>query len=219
MRVTAVLDQLQAGATAALISDAGTPLISDPGYRIVRACLQAGVTVSPIPGPCALTAALSVGALPTDRFLFVGFPPARATARRDWLRELAGAPHTLVLYESPHRILATLADLVEVFGATREMTLARELTKRFETLVHGRVFDVHATVEADANQQRGEFVLVIAGCDNEPSSINDSAALDRYLRTLLDHLPPKTAARCAAEYFGVTRKLAYDRALSLQGRG
>lgn len=162
-RVESVLLHLEAGGSAALISDAGTPLISDPGYRLVRACLQRGVRVSPIPGPCALTAALSISGLPTDRFLFVGFPPARAAARRQWLASLTAMPHTLVIYESPHRILATQSAIVDLFGGEREMTLARELTKRFETVMHGRAADVLEMLTQDVNQQRGEFVLMVAG--------------------------------------------------------
>lgn len=158
-----VVAHLRDVGSAALISDAGTPLISDPGFRVVRACRRAGLRVSPVPGPCAVSAALSVGGLPTDRFQFVGFPPARGVARRRWLAPLAHLPHTLVLYESPHRIADSLADLEAVFGGAREMTLARELTKRYETLLHGPIADVHERVRDDADQRRGEFVLMVAG--------------------------------------------------------
>jgi len=211
-RAPQIVEQLQAGASIALISDAGTPLISDPGYLLVRQCLAAGVAVSPIPGPSALTAALSICGLPTDRFLFAGFPPARATARIAWLRPLAASPNTLVLYESPHRINASLASMVEVFGAQRQMTLLRELTKRYETVLHGSVGDIQTHVSDDANQQRGEFVLVIAGAEPVDSSLN-CAELDRVLAALLPHVPIKTAARIAAELLDTTRKIAYDRAL------
>lgn len=215
-RIDDVLEHLHSGGCAALISDAGTPLISDPGYRIVRACLQANLRVSPVPGPSALTSALSVSGLPTDRFQFVGFPPARSSARRQWILALAAVPHTLVVYESPHRILATLADLADVLGEQREMTLARELTKRFETILHGSIATVLSTVQADDNQQRGEFVLVIGGNPVQSNADTLGVDLDRLLQSLLAHMPVKTVARCAADFFGITRKQAYDRALFLQ---
>lgn len=219
--IETVISHLATGASAALITDAGTPLISDPGFRLVRACQKAGISVSPVPGPCAVTAALSVSGLPTDRFQFVGFPPARSAARQTWLRPLSGLTHTLVIYESPHRIVDTLTDLNAVFGESRLLTLARELTKRFETLLHGTLAEVLSTVQGDSNQQRGEFVLVVAGLpdsDDEQSGETATVELDTVLSVLLAHLPVKTAARCAAELCPVTRKQAYDRALKLQGR-
>ncbi len=208
---------LAAGGSAALISDAGTPLISDPGYRLVRACRDHGVVVSPIPGASALTAALSVSGLATDRFQFVGFPPSKASARQRFLQELAALPHTVVLYESPHRIVGCLDDLVHCFGPTRDMVMARELTKKFETIKSGSIADIQAWVEHDSNQQRGEFVLMLAG---KPQNGTDGQkhleALDKALKVLSPHLPVKTVARCAAELVGVTRKQAYDRALVLK---
>jgi 16S rRNA (cytidine1402-2'-O)-methyltransferase len=220
-QIDMVIEHLNTGASAALITDAGTPLISDPGYRLVRACHGAGVRVSTVPGPCAVTAALSVSGLPTDRFQFVGFPPSKSGARQKWLQPLAQLPHTIVIYESPHRIVDSLNDIASVFGDSRPMTLARELTKRFETLLHGSVRDVISTVLADANQQRGEFVLVLAGTAMQDESSQDvmpAADLDKTLSVLLEHLPVKTVARCAAELCGVTRKTAYDRALQQQRR-
>lgn len=212
--------QLAAGGSAALISDAGTPLISDPGYRLVRACRDHGVTVSPIPGPSALTAALSVSGLPTDRFQFVGFPPAKSAARQRFLRELSGLPHTVVLYESPHRIVGCLEDVLASFGAAREIALARELTKKFETLISGSVAEVLERVLEDSDQQRGEFVLMIAGKLVNKEELGQSAEqvdlLDKTIKVLSPHLPAKTVARCAAELVGVTRKQAYDRALELK---
>lgn len=220
-RISMVIEHLNSGASAALITDAGTPLISDPGFRLVRACQREGIRVSPVPGPCAVTAALSVCGLPTDRFQFVGFPPARSSARKTWLQPLSQLAHTLVIYESPHRIVDCLADIAETVGAERPMTLARELTKRFETVIHGTVREVLDAVLADANQQRGEFVLVLGS----PSTIlNDDVGqlatvdLDKTILVLLQHLPVKSVARCTAELCGVTRKLAYDRALELQRR-
>lgn len=220
-QIDMVIEHLNSGASAALITDAGTPLISDPGFRLVRACHGAGIKVSTVPGPCAVTAALSVSGLPTDRFQFVGFPPSKSGARQKWLQPLAQLPHTVVIYESPHRIVDSLNDIASVFGGSRPMTLARELTKRFETLLHGSVHEVIAKVQADSNQQRGEFVLVLAGTAMQDESAQDivpAADLDKTLSVLLEHLPVKTVARCAAELCGVTRKTAYDRALQQQRR-
>jgi len=219
-RIAMVIGHLRNGADAALITDAGTPLISDPGFRLVRACQREGIRVSPVPGACAVTAALSVSGLPTDRFQFVGFPPARRGARQSWLLPLASLSHTLIIYESPHRIVDSLTDLVAVFGEDRVLTVARELTKKFETLLHGSAAQVLAQIEADSNQQRGEFVVIVGGCDGlGDESVADAAAdLDKTLSVLLEHLPVKTVARCAAELCGVTKKQAYDRALKLQGR-
>jgi len=216
-----VIEHLNTGASAALITDAGTPLISDPGFRLVRACHAAGVKVSTVPGPCAVTAALSVSGLPTDRFQFVGFPPSKSGARHKWFQPLAQLPHTIVIYESPHRIIDSLNDIATVFGDSRPMTLARELTKRFETLLHCSVSEVISIVQADANQQRGEFVLVLAGTamqDESSQDVMQAADLDKTLSVLLEHLPVKTVARCAAELCGVTKKTAYDRALQQQRR-
>ena len=214
-----VVEHLREGHSAALISDAGTPLISDPGYRLVRACQLAGVRVSPVPGPCALVCALSVCGLPTDRFQYVGFAPARRSARKVWLQPLAKLTHTQVLYESPHRILDCLEDIVEVYGASREMCLARELTKRFETIVRAEAAEVLARVRADANQQRGEFVIVIGGAgpsNDEGPEGSVALQLDATLTTLLSHLPVKTAAKVAAELFSLNKRDVYDRALLIQ---
>lgn len=220
-QIDMVIEHLNTGASAALITDAGTPLISDPGFRLVRACHSAGVRVSTVPGPCAVTAALSVSGLPTDRFQFVGFSPSKSGARQKWLQPLAQLPHTIVIYESPHRIVDSLNDIASVFGESRPMTLARELTKRFETLIHGPVREVIEKVQADSNQQRGEFVLVLAGTAMQDESLQEvvsAADLDKTLSVLLEHLPVKTVARCAAELCGVTKKTAYDRALLQQRR-
>lgn len=213
-RVHSVMNWLESGESLALISDAGTPLISDPGYRLVRACLQAGLSVSPIPGASALLAALSVSGLPTDAFRFVGFPPSKSAARERWLTELKHDPNTLVIYESPHRILASLDSLLTVFGSSREMTLARELTKQFETVLHGSIHEVIEQVKADSNQTRGEFVLVIAGCD-EPSA-SGGIELDSLITALIEHLPPKTVARCAADLLNVPKQEAYRRVLEMK---
>lgn len=213
-KVDSIIEALRSGESLALISDAGTPLISDPGYRLVRACLQAGLKVSPIPGASALLAALSVSGLPTDAFRFVGFPPTKASARQRWYTALKQDASTLVLYESPHRILASLEDLHQVFGASREMTLVRELTKQFETVLHGSIGHVLEQVKADSNQSRGEFVLVIAGCHEEVAS--SAIELDALIKSLMDQLPPKAIARCAADLLNVPKQAAYKRVLELK---
>jgi 16S rRNA (cytidine1402-2'-O)-methyltransferase len=199
--------RLQGGESLALISDAGTPLVSDPGYRLVRAARAAGIRVSPLPGPCAAIAALSVAGLPSDRFCFEGFLPAKAAARRERIAQLAAEPRTLVFYESSHRIIEALADLAAGFGDDRPAVLARELTKRFETVLDGGLGALRGRVEADPDQQRGEFVLVIAGA---PDSGDARLAEGRRLyRTLAAHLPPSQAARVAAELSGAPRKALY----------
>ncbi len=214
-RLHSIIEWLQAGEALALISDAGTPLISDPGYRLVRGCLQAGVKVSPIPGPSALLAALSVSGLPTDSFKFVGFPPSKASARERWLTDFQTEASTLVMYESPHRIASSLDSLLTVFGPMREMTLARELTKQFETVLHGSIRDVIEQVQGDDNQTRGEFVLIIAGCDQP--KVGQTIELDALIHALIDQLPPKAVARCAANLLAVTKQDAYRRVLELKG--
>jgi len=205
---------LHGGESLALISDAGTPLISDPGYRLVRHCLKANITVSPVPGPSALLAGLSVSGLPTDAFRFVGFAPSRPAARERWLERWRQDSHTLVFYETPHRIIACLESLQRVFGGQREMTLARELTKQFETVLHGSVADVLARVQSDSNQQRGEFVLMVAGTD--PEDATEFLELDTLINVLNGHLPPKAVARCAADLLAISKQDAYRRVLELK---
>ncbi len=218
-QIDTVIEHLLAGHSAALISDAGTPLISDPGFRLVRACRLAGIKVSPIPGACAFVAALSVSGLPTDKFQFVGFAPHKRVARRTFFKSLAELDHTVVLYESPHRIVDCLADINEVFGDEHEICVARELTKKFETVTTGTVASVITQVTSDTNQQRGEFVVIIAGSgkanDSEGASL---VSLDRTLGVLLEHLPIKVAAKAAADLFSVNKRDAYERALALQGK-
>lgn len=200
--------QMLAGKRIALISDAGTPLISDPGYRLVRAARAAGVVVRPIPGACAAIAALSVAGLPSDRFVFEGFLPAKSAARRARLRELAAETRTLIFYESNHRIVEALADFVAELGAQRGLVLARELTKHFETVLDGALGDVAARVGADADQQRGEFVLLLAGAGE-----SDAAARlvegRRVYALLARELPPSRAAKLAAEITGAPRNALY----------
>jgi 16S rRNA (cytidine1402-2'-O)-methyltransferase len=206
--VEPMLDRLRAGESMALISDAGTPLVSDPGFRLVAAARAAGLAVSPVPGPCALIAALSVAGLPTDRFSFEGFLPPRSAARRQVLQGLRSDPRTLVYYEAPHRIVETLADLVTVFGAERSAAMCRELTKTFETVLSGTLAQLQAQVAADSNQQRGEIVLVVAGAPVEDGGQTLAAAQDLY-RLLLEELPPSRAAKLAAKIHGVSRRDLY----------
>ena len=202
-----VVARLQAGESLALVSDAGTPLVSDPGYRLVAAARGAGVRVSQVPGACALVAALSVAGLPSDRFAFEGFLPARAGPRRDRLAQLAGEPRTLIFYESSHRIEECLADAATAFGPARPAALARELTKLFETVLDGTLADLQARVAADPDQRRGEFVLIVQGVGDDTES---RVAEGRRVYALLSpHLPPSTAARLAAEISGAPRKALY----------
>lgn len=199
--------RLLAGESLALVSDAGTPLVSDPGFRLVRAARAAGVRVSPVPGPSALVAALSVAGLPSDRFVFEGFLPAKASARRERLQPLAAEPRTLIFYESSHRIADTLADMAQAFGGERPAVLARELTKLFETVLDGSLAELLAKVEADADQRKGEFVLLVQGADEDADAKVTEG--QRLYAKLKDHLPPSTAAKLAAELSGAPRKALY----------
>ncbi|MCD9027060.1 16S rRNA (cytidine(1402)-2'-O)-methyltransferase [Luteimonas sp. BDR2-5] len=205
------------GESLALVSDAGTPLVSDPGFRLVRAARAAGIRVSPVPGPSALVAALSVAGLPSDRFVFEGFLPAKAGARRERLQALAAEPRTLLFYESSHRIDAMLADAAQAFGPDRPAVLARELTKLFETVLDGSLGDLHARVLADPNQRKGEFVVLVQGAGED----SDARTVEgrRVYAALVAHLPPSTAARVAAELTGASRKDLYGSGGSSPGTG
>ena len=218
-RADELVARVAAGASLALVSDAGTPLIADPSYRLTRAALQAGVRVVPIPGPSAPIALLSCAGLPTDRFTFAGFLPPKSAARRRAIAELADRVETLVLLESPHRLGATLADLADVLGE-REAVLGRELTKRFEELRRGTLADLAARYGADGEAEaRGEIVLAIAGRppDAAPRGASETS-LDDLLRAGLDAGEPvATVARGAAERLGIPRRVAYQRALALKG--
>ncbi|WP_026816510.1 16S rRNA (cytidine(1402)-2'-O)-methyltransferase [Arenimonas composti] len=202
-----LVERLRAGERLALVSDAGTPLVSDPGYRFVRAARAAGMKVSPLPGACAAIAALSVAGLPSDRFCFEGFLPAKAAARRERLAALVGEPRTLVFYESAHRIGEALADLIAVFGGEREAVLARELTKLFETVLGDSLAELAARVAADPDQRRGEFVLVVRGNhDDADARLREGR---RLYTKLCEHLKPSVAAKLAAELSGAPRKALY----------
>ena len=203
-----LVQKMRNGAQIALISDAGTPLVSDPGFRLVRAAREAGCEVSPVPGPCAAIAALSAAGLPSDRFAFEGFLPAKASARRERLQALVAEPRTLIFYESSHRIVEALDDLAAVFGGDRHAVVARELTKLFETVLDGALADLTARIKADANQQRGEFVVLVAGAGDEA----DAARLAegrRVFELLRKDLPPGRAAKLAAEITGAPRNALY----------
>ena len=202
-----VVARLLGGESMAVVSDAGTPLVSDPGFRLVRAARAAGVKVSPVPGACAAIAALSVAGLPSDRFVFEGFLPAKAAARRERLQRLAGETGTLVFYESSHRIAESLADMAAAFGDERPAVVARELTKLFETVLDGTLAQLRAAVEADDNQRKGEFVVMVQGAaDDEEAQLAHGR---RVYAKLSEHLPPSTAAKLAAELTGAPRKALY----------
>jgi 16S rRNA (cytidine1402-2'-O)-methyltransferase len=203
-----IAEAVLAGENVALIADAGTPLVSDPGYRVVRAVREAGGVVSPVPGPCAAIAALSVAGLPSDRFAFEGFLPSKSAARRERMRALASEARTLIFYESSHRIAESLADAVTEFGAAREAVLARELTKLFETIIAASLAEILSRVEADPNQQRGEFVLLIAGAADEDADAQ-LAEGRRVFALLREELPPAKAAKLAAAISGAPRKALY----------
>jgi len=211
-RSTELVQRLRAGESVALISDAGTPLINDPGYQLLRAALAAGIVVSPIPGACAAIAALSAAGLPSDRFCFEGFLPARAAARRRRLAELAADPRTFVIYEAPHRIAASLADIAAACGGSRRACIARELTKKFESFYRGSLDELAARAQSDEDLRRGESVIIVEGAQALPVS---AGRLDETLTVLLRFLPPSAAAEAAAELSGVRKNEAYARALEL----
>lgn len=204
-----IVESLLQGSDVALISDAGTPLVSDPGFRLVRAAREAGIVVSPVPGACAAIAALSVAGLPSDRFVFEGFLAAKASARRQRLGELVAETRTLIFYESSHRILAALEDMAAVFGEARLVVVARELTKVFETVLSGPLAGIVGRVRDEANQQRGEFVVLVAGASEEQADAR-LAEGRRVFALLCEELPPAKAARMAAAITGAPRKLLYE---------
>lgn len=211
-RTEQLIARMHAGDSIALISDAGTPLVSDPGYRLVRSARQAGIQVVPIPGACAMIAALSAAGLPSDRFAFEGFLPAKQVARCTQLQNLAADPRTLIFYEAPHRILETLQDMAQVFGPEREVVMARELTKTFETIKGNKVADLAAWVAADTNQQRGEIVLLVHGAP-KPENEAMTPAQMHTMKVLLEELPVKQAASIGAKLTGLKKNFLYDWAL------
>ena len=208
-RTEQLLERLEQGQTIALISDAGTPLISDPGYRLVREARARGIRVVPIPGACAFVAALSAAGLPSDRFSFEGFLPSKPGARERVLESLAREERTMVFYEAPHRVLDTLRAMTAVFGPEREAVIARELTKAFETFHLASLAELCDWVAADSNQRRGEIVLVVRGAERRQGAELDAEA-ERVMKVLLGELPPKRAAALAAEITGVNKKALYN---------
>jgi 16S rRNA (cytidine1402-2'-O)-methyltransferase len=216
-KVDGLLAELEQGLSLALISDAGTPLISDPGFPLVRGARARGIRVVPVPGCNAAICALSAAGLPTDRFVFEGFLPAREGQRENRLRELAEEPRSLVFYESSHRILDSLASMAAVFGASRRAVVARELTKTFETIRDGTLAELLDWMRADAQQQKGEFVVVVEGAPARDAEALD-AATERVLATLLEELSVKQSAALAARLTGVAKKRLYERALELRGK-
>jgi len=214
-QIKKIIDLLLCGKSVALISDAGTPLISDPGYRLVRATKNHGLKVSAIPGPCALIAAISASGLPSDRFIFEGFLPAKSSARIAKIQSISNELRTIIFYEAPHRILETLEDMLVVINPLRQIVLARELTKTYETFLSGTLVDVLGLVKADINQQKGEIVLVLAGSDSSEENL-DTYESDRMLSILLEELPLKQAASLAAKITGGQKNIFYKLALSLK---
>ena len=213
-----LLRRLQQGDSLALISDAGTPLISDPGFPLVRACRQRGIPVSPIPGPCAAICALSAAGLPSDRFLFEGFPPRTRAARRQRFRQLRGESATLIFYESGHRIEQSLTDMAHGFGEQRPAVLARELTKRHETFLQASLGELRRRVGEAPDQRRGEMVVLVAGAP--PAAAGEvSAGAERVLEILLEELPVRQAAHLAARLTGENKNPLYQRALELGEKG
>jgi len=214
-RIAALLDRLESGQSLALISDAGTPLVSDPGYLLVREARARGLRVSPVPGPSALVAALSVAGLPVDRFVFEGFLPARSGPRRARLGALAGESRTLAFYESPHRIRETLADMASVLGGGREAVLARELTKIHETVRGGALAELVELLERDPDQRRGEFVILVHGAPEQAGGDEREGELERQLAVLLRELPLKQAVQLAVKLTGRRRNEVYRLAMRL----
>ena len=217
-----IIERLRQGDSVALVSDAGTPAINDPGFDLVRTAAAAGCEIVAVPGPCAAIAALSIGALPTDRFCFEGFLPARVAARRKRLQSLAAEERTLVLYEAPHRAREALEDCAAVFGAERNAAVAREITKLHETTYRGSLRELLERAGSDADFERGEIVILIAGAPQAPAGEEGGAdghggALDRVLKILLAELPLRQAAHLAAQITEARGNEAYKRALQLKG--
>lgn len=207
-----IIAKLQAGLNVALVSDAGTPLIADPGYHVTQAVVKAGFKIVPIPGACAIITALCAAALPTDRFIFDGFLPAKSAARQQYFKQVKNEERTVVVYESPHRIMDTLQDLEMVLGGEHEIVLGRELTKTFETFLRGSVAQLRAIMVADTNQQRGEFVMMIRGAIAKKNLDVSQEALDLTL-LLAEELPLKQAAGLAAKHTGFKKNQLYQLAL------
>ncbi|SEL74388.1 16S rRNA (cytidine(1402)-2'-O)-methyltransferase [Acinetobacter sp. DSM 11652] len=214
-KIDIIIDKLKNGENVALVSDAGTPLISDPGFKLVRAAQDHGIRVVPVPGACAAIAALSAVGLPSDHFSFEGFLSSKQSQRLIQLNKLKDNTHTMIIYEAPHRILDSVTDMVSVFGADREVGFAREITKTFETIKKMTLGDLQSFITNDHHQQKGEIVLVIAGAATEKDMQQEE--LDKLLNRLLQDLSVKAASQLAADLTGIKKKVAYQRALELSG--
>lgn len=212
-KIEQLVQKLLAGDDIALISDAGTPLISDPGFKLVRAAQEHGIRVVPVPGACAAIAALSAVGLPSDRFSFEGFLPSKASQRISQLEKLKNETQTLIFYEAPHRILECVKNMAEVFGENRPVGFAREITKTFETIKKMTLRDLVSFIENDHNQEKGEIVLVVGGAPEKTDL--EQEKLDELLKRLLQDLSVKAASQLAADLTGVKKKVAYQRALEL----
>ncbi|MEB3865462.1 MULTISPECIES: 16S rRNA (cytidine(1402)-2'-O)-methyltransferase [Acinetobacter] len=212
-KIEQLVQKLLAGDSVALISDAGTPLISDPGFKLVRAAQEHGIRVVPVPGACAAIAALSAVGLPSDRFSFEGFLPSRASQRISQLEKLKNETQTLIFYEAPHRILESVKDMTQVFGEDRPVGFAREITKTFETIKKMTLKDLVSFIENDHNQEKGEIVVVVGGAAAKTDL--EQEKLDELLKRLLQDLSVKAASQLAADLTGIKKKIAYQRALEL----
>ena len=208
----ALAQRVAQGERIALISDAGTPLVSDPGYQLVRAVQSLGMSVVPLPGPCAAITALSAAGLPTHSFQFLGFLPPKQSARRNRLEALQSSESTIILYEAPHRILDLLNDIEDVLGAAREVCIARELTKTFETIRRDSATAIRDWVREDPNQQRGEFVVMIAAEVHKAKGVSNEAL--NLLRALSGELPPRKAAQLVADHYGLKSRDLYQTLIS-----
>ncbi|UYF70835.1 16S rRNA (cytidine(1402)-2'-O)-methyltransferase [Acinetobacter ursingii] len=212
-KIEQLIETLQSGKNVALISDAGTPLISDPGFKLVRAAQEHGIRVTPVPGACAAIAALSAVGLPSDRFSFEGFLSSKSSQRIGQLEKLKDETQTLIFYEAPHRILDCVKDMVAIFGEDRPVGFAREITKTFETIKKMTLKELVTFIEKDHHQQKGEIVLVVGG--NPEHKDLDQEKMDQLLTRLLQDLSVKVASQLAADLTGVKKKVAYQRALEL----
>lgn len=207
------IELIKSGKNIALISDAGTPLISDPGFRLVKACHDHNISVSPVVGACAAIGALSVSGLPSDKFYFYGFLPAKTVARQAELTKLKNISASMIFYEAPHRILACIDDMTHIFG-DRTVCFCREITKTFETIHYSSLARLHDFIQNDTNQQKGEIVLVVAGNTGDD---NDGHKIDTLLKRLLQDLSVKKTAQLASDLTGIKKNQLYERALALQG--
>ena len=209
-----LIEKLKSGLSIALISDAGTPLINDPGYLLVKACRENNINVVPIPGACAAIAALSASGLPSDKFSYEGFLPAKTKARQDYLTTLLDEPRTMIFYESTHRLLDTLQDMQTIWGGDKQIVLAKELTKTWETIVNFSILDLINWLQEDSNRQKGEFVLIVEG-NNKTADAIDPKAINT-LKLLLKELPLKKAAAITAEIYGLKKNQLYQLGLTFE---